>query len=120
MSVGLRLPDRMFLVLLLLHTAWRMMREDMLAVRDLHGEAGHGWAYGFRVEKLVEDNMAPVFGLVAAFVGVTYLDERMDGVLALLFLMGGLIWQVVELLAVAVRGLLWLFQQAWDWVMSLF
>ena len=54
------------LLLLLLHTAWTMTCKVMLAVKDLHGEDKHGWPYGFRVEKLLEGNMAPIFGLVAA------------------------------------------------------
>ena len=53
---------------------------------------------------------------------MTYLNEKMDGVffpLALLALVAGLTWQVIDLVIAAVVGLLRLCQMAWNWTVSL-
>ena len=94
----------MCLIVLLLHVAWHMSREETLAVHELKGEANHNWVYWFKLEKfVVEVNITPVLNLLSAFVGITYLNEKMDGVffpLALLVLVAGLIWQDIELVIV--------------------
>lgn len=63
--VVLSLLNNTCIVVLLLHTAWHMTREDMLAIKELRGEDKHDRAYWSELKAITveEDNIIPVLVL---------------------------------------------------------